>query len=364
MLHVTVPDLGNPYRDQIAEFVARAFPANLDNSKSVLEAVTDAMVASGRVRFGPKPAPENLVAIRGVIRSAIEAGKPIPVLVPWGSKKPRNDGRVDIAELGALKSLASLQDRVMRHYAPGLDVRIFIEDIGGFYLFASEGEPARAAARAYTADLQRLVRVLGIPGVGTTPESTLTNEDAYTVKAEEIRPALFHYLADSDAYAGLPERLDSFANLSRFGWQGAIPREQRDYYRDRYARVYPGISKRDATEMLARYFAGSWARYQIGSTGARPEWGPFIKLNFTSPVPGVPEDLASRRLYYRTLPENLSTTHLPPWRSRGYLKLTDDGATPKLTSWMDQPARLRVCHVVIERDGESVTVDAPHLVAE
>src|SRR5258706_484891 len=134
-LTIRVPDLGNPYRDMIAEFLSRTFPANLDNKGNVLEALTAAFVTTSKIRFGPSPNPESLVAIRKVLASAIEGGVPVPMLVPWGSKKPFNSASIDIAELGALKMLMQLQDRVKPFHTPGIQINLRLEDVGGYYLF-------------------------------------------------------------------------------------------------------------------------------------------------------------------------------------------------------------------------------------
>lgn len=363
-LSISVPDLGDPYRDVIVNYLSREFPANLDNKGCVMESVTAAMLASSKVRFGPTPSPESLVAIRKVISTSINDDQPIPVLCPWGSKKPSNTG-IDIAELGGLKTLACLQKRVTAHYTPGIQINLRIEDIGGYYLFADEGDDARKSSEHYVADFAKLIRILGLDFINIKFESEMMDEVSYTNVAEQIRPVLTQYMTETDAYgmASISE-LESWKQLELLGWKGVIPMEQRDYYRERYAKLYPGIGIREQTNKLATYLAGSLARYKMKATGIEEQWGAnFIQLNFAPPAPGTPAAIGDRRIYYRTLPEQMARTHLPAWRARGYLKIdSNNNVIPKIASWGEE-LNLEPSILMFERKGESVNVQADKLIA-
>ncbi len=334
----------DPFYESIKGFFERSFARNakLDNS-ALLDSLTRAFLSTNQRRYGPEPSPESLVAIRRVIMKAIETKQPIPVLVPWGGKKSFDGHSIDVAEVSALKQLACLSDEVETVYRPGLDIRIRIEDIGAYYLFAERGEDykeadnqvMRESVAKYTTDFENLINVLSLP-ITPVPESILVSEADYIRASEKIRPLLVSYITDSDAH-GLDdvEQFDSWKALTARGWVGKIPFEQRQYYRDRYRRFNPGITPRESTEKMARYFAGAIARYQVGSTGAHPSWGSdYIRVTFVPPVPGAPRDLIARDIYYRTVPLRYAATHMPPWRSRGYFKINGE-AVPKLANWYD-----------------------------
>ena len=358
-ISVEIADLKNPYREVIAAYLSRHLQASTQIAATLLDSVTAEMVSSGKIRFGPSPSPESLVVIREVIARSIQAGTPIPVLCPWGSKKPNNTG-IDVAELGALKTLLCLQERVTRHYPPGLDLRLRIEDIGGYYLFADQGPRAREASIAYVSQLQKLIAVVNPGFIHPVLESQMMTEAQHNALAEKVRPYIEQYIVDTDEH-GFDDyqNLPSWLELREFGWQGLISIDQRNYYRQRYACLYPGTDQSAHTKMLATYLAGSLTRHRLKATGARSEWGKyFIQLNFAPPVPDTPSSLGDRRIYYRTLPENLTRTHLPPWRARGYLKIAGREVVPKLASW-SEPMELEPVTVCIKGNGQEVDLNAP-----
>lgn len=364
-LTIQASGLEDPYAAQVSSFFALEFPgANHGNSEAVLEGVTSAFVSSNQIRFGPAPNPESLVAIRQVIRDSIAAGLPIPVLTPFGSRKSSVDERLDIAEVASLKQLACLQQRVGRYYAPGIRVNIRLEDASGHYLFADEGEASRRATAEYCDAFQRLVRVLGMSTfIRPVLESTLFDERAYAATCDRMVPVLMAYLTDTDANGfDRYEERDTWKALVALGWQGRIPVEQRDYYRNRYATLYPGISPYEATMKLVRYFAGSWARLVHKGSGADAAWGnDYIRVTFVAPIPGAPVGMVSRNIYYRTLPTKFASTHCPAWRAKGFLKINGD-VTPKIASWQEQHDYQR-CQLVFGNETESVAVQADYVLS-
>ena len=76
------------YADLIRDAIMLTFPTTAATSNSqILEGAVGELIGTHNVRLGPAPNPESLVAIRSIVRKAIEAGKSIPILIPWGSKK-------------------------------------------------------------------------------------------------------------------------------------------------------------------------------------------------------------------------------------------------------------------------------------
>src|SRR6266404_4182198 len=117
----------NPYGEQIATFIKGEFPLYLQaKDASLIDLLSEAIVGTGQVRFGSRPSPETLVAIRQVISHWIGQNLPIPFLVAWGSEKP-DGSNIDIAELFALKTLSCLNARVKTFYAPGVTINVRIE---------------------------------------------------------------------------------------------------------------------------------------------------------------------------------------------------------------------------------------------
>jgi hypothetical protein len=257
--------LDDPYTQLISNFFVKDFPGTTFTGKeSLVDILTKVLVGTGQVRFGPVPNPESLVAIREVIRKSLETSKPIPVLVPWGGRKTVADRGVDVAEVVALKQLNCLNHQVKEIFHPGLNIHIRIEDTGAYYLY--QNEPT-VVVNNYSRDFQKLVRILNLWFVSPIRESSLMNEKDYFDLADNIQGPMFEYLVESDK-EGFNFQSNSWKLLLEMGWQGAIPKEQRDFYRSRYKAHDPTISDFAATKKLAEYFAGSLARYKLHGTAA------------------------------------------------------------------------------------------------
>jgi hypothetical protein len=334
----TSTNLEDPYAKTISDFFTMEFPQiNGDNSESTMEYVTNAIIATNQVRFGPVPNPESLVAIRAVVRDSIESGIPIPMLVPWGSRKTKLGSGVDVAELFALKTLHCLQSRIIERYPQGLNINMRIEDVSGNFLFVDDGPESISDTERYCDTLSKLVYILGYNNFITPlKESMLFSEKEFERLSEVIVPLLMAYLTDTDSYGISGEKRAPQLALEKEGWRGGIPKEQRDYYRGRYMHLYPDITPFQATEKLARYLAGPWIRRLLFGTGTSESWGDsFLRLTFEAPVPGAPASLYSRDIIYRTLPMKFARTNIRPWRAKGFMEINNEGTTPKLASWTD-----------------------------
>ena len=326
MLNISC-DQTEPYAESIALFIKREFPVLVKHDDSqMLELLTDAIIASGQVRLGPKPSPESLVAIREIITHWTAKGEPIPFLVPWGSEKPDGSG-IDIAELMAMKTLNCLQHRVTEFYKPGVQFRIRVEDASAPHLFFDRQEQARAEAAHYTAGFVNLARTIGVDAfVKVTPESSMISEDTFNRKADEVLPVMEGHVNDpmNELYR---------ATLFNHGWKVPLSMDTIGYYTDRYAKLYPDKTDKEQKHLLARYFSGALARHALGITGACKEWGgKFIELSFTQPTPGIGTNRALRRIYYRTMPCSITSNHMPAWRAKGFLKINGE-VTASLTNF-------------------------------
>lgn len=342
MLNITCDHL-DPYADSIATFIKREFPV-LAKTGDMLDLLTDAIIASGQVRFGPKPSPESLVAIREIITLWTSKKQPIPFLIGWGSEKPDGSG-IDIAEVMAMKTLSCLQHRVQQYYTPGVQFAIRVEDASAPHLFFDRQEQARIDASRYTSGFLNLAKVLGISDfVKIIPESSMISEETFNRMADEVLPAM-------EAHVNDPMNNRHREVLFDYGWKIPLSQETIGYYLDRYQKLYPELNQTQRNHLLARYFAGALSRHTLGITGANKAWdGKFLELSFVAPTPGIGVSRAMRRIYYRTMPCNITTNHMPAWRAKGYLKINGE-VTSSLTSFHNKEFTFNP-HVITLEDGE------------
>lgn len=352
----------DPFAQVIEQFIISQFPgAKIQGTEPLLDLLTKAFVSTNQMRYGSAPNPESLVAIRAAIRANIEKGNPIPVLVPWGGRKAKTGFNIDVAELSALKQLHCLQTRVKEHYAPGIQVNIRIEDTGAWWLYQNN---ASDEVESYSDSFQKLVRILNLEFIHPIRESSLMHYQAYFLLASMIKEPMLEYLQASaiDGYDRSTSK--AWQNLLDNGWKGEIPKSQREYYLSRYKAADPNLTDARALEMLAEYFAGSLARYKLNGTAKDEAWGnDYVQVSFVSAVPGAPTNLVSRNLYYRTVPEKMSRSHMPAWRCRGYFLIGEEEITPKLASFHEN-LKLTDHWTTLSRAGETIDIETSYRLEE
>lgn len=332
-MRINVSHIDHAYQDSVRRYFVQEMPALNRTSEDTLEVVFDLMLATKQNRNGPKPNPEAQVNMRHIIREAIKANSAIPILIPWGSRKPDTRRIIDVAELQALKAIQCLHTSIQRFHPQGLDVRMRIEDATGFYMFQNEGGGLRAHSERYSGDLVKLIEIMDMDGfVDPFRESEHVDEASLFRVSNNYAEVLCMYLEESE-YAvsnGHDPSKKALKILTDIGFKGVIPYEQREYYRNYYQKKYPHLSAKETNWMLAQYLASAMARRELSIIGTKESWNGFIKLSFINPVPGAPPDGA---LYYRTIPERYSRNHLAPWRGHGYLRISESGdATPAIAS--------------------------------
>jgi hypothetical protein len=341
----------DPYSALIESFIGKDFPRRLASNSSVLiDILTDEILGTKQTRYGPKPGPESLVAIRDVVRHYVSNGEPIPFMVPWGSEKP-DGSSIDVAELAALKQLSCFNARITPHYQPGIRANIRLEDVSAPYLFSDDPDTARSNAARYTTDFGTLVKVLGHEFIKVVPESSLTDEETFNQAADNVVGYFEKALRMYDAF----ENAEAGTLLAQIGWVGGIAPETRLFYYNQYEKLYPRHSHSAKLSILARYFASASARRKLSIRGDESAWeGRFLDLSFVGPTPGT-EAYFGRRVYYRTLPLEFTSNHIAPWRAKGYLSIGNDNTvTPKLATFGDKKP---YNHNVVTLHNESVGVD-------
>jgi hypothetical protein len=120
--------------DMVDRFLVNELPgASFQHDENLVDKISELFMGTRNIRLAGCPAPESQVLIRGVIRTAMSRGVPIPVLSAAGPKKS-NSGQVDLAEFSAMQKLVYLQERVSKYYEPGMSFRIRLEDVTGTFL--------------------------------------------------------------------------------------------------------------------------------------------------------------------------------------------------------------------------------------
>lgn len=349
------------YSGLISLFIQKQFPIKLcSQSPELLNILTDEILGTKQTRYGPKPAPEIIVAIREVISLYIAQNKPLPFMVPWGSEKPDNS-RIDIAEFSAIKVMDALNTRIKQFYAPGAQFRIRLEDASAPHLFYENQAEAWETAKAYTGDFIKLLKILGVNSfVTAAPESLYVNPSQFAAAADLVLPYFQHALqVTEEANPDSLIRADEI--LSATGWKGGINSAMKEFYLKQYLKIYPEKTRGEHIRILARYFAAALARKKLSIRGDLPEWnGKFLDLSFVTSPPGT-ENLFNRRVIYRTMPLDFTSLHIAPWRGKGYLEITNDNEVcPKLASFHDK-LLYHKHEMILEHNGDSVVIQADYI---
>lgn len=334
----------DPYIHSLEAMAEMEFPGAMPKGQATLDAVATELVGTKQHRYGPTPDPESLVAIRKVVRDAMEHDLPVPVFVPWGGSK-QSGNILDVADLMAFKQLRCLNRRVKEHYKPGLDLRVRLE------VFTESSLYGRATGSSYASSLPVLSNIIDT-GAKFSSELDVTDRATFLKQAEEnastievilhrpedLRPKLFKDMLPS--------------------WTGTISEEHLGYYMKTYERFYPQQSYSENLAMAARYFGRSLARYQLGATGRGAAWNDYITLAFVT----TPFGRTGRRIYYRTIPERYGRTHHAPWIGKGYVKITGRDAAPAIAGATGDGLEYVPSGMVLTRGAETAEVAADYVV--
>lgn len=361
----------DPNSEIITNFLMQELPQFAEgHSEVILDAIYDILVGSRQIRLAGKPKPESAVAIREVIREAMDKGVPIPILIVSGPKKSPLHESIDIAELSMLKIINSVYEQVTKFYRQGLEVRIRLEDTTGMYLENHlPTSDLMETMDQYCNDLQKLVRILGYTYIRPFRETEIVSPEHFAKMSEEIATLLFDYMVASAQISdtNLWSQLESYKKLEELGWKGIIPHEMREYYRNRYLHLFPEWEEKDRLIVTAKYLASTLVRYKTDAIGrvipGGRYWSNYIQINFAPPVPGMPNTLATTRLYYRTMTLNNTKKHAPYWRTKGILVLNGN-VRMSLMNWDEQNETLTPFAITFSDDNESVNVNADYILED
>lgn len=342
----------------VVKFFKSEFPILQVNNTDVVEAILEELIGTKSTRNGSRPAINDVDSMRFVISGYVSKHQPVRILIPWGSEKP-DGSRVDVAEVGALKTLSNLNDRVKKHYGPGLLITIMMEDLTALHLF-DDMKKAQADTILYVGAMKNLVTILGMDDfIKTRAETDLgVSFERFLEIVEPIQKAMYDYLEFTDKY-GIDgyELLAPYNQLKLHGWSGPIPFEMRQYYYATYFRMYGMDMDNKHRHILSRYLSAAAARYKIGMRGDDPNWEHgYIKISFASKIPGA---VTRNTLHLRTLPAKMTGVSIAPWRAKGYLEIEPDGEVKiKLSTFTDQEVipNLHNASIILTNDTEDKQV--------
>ncbi|MDD5649112.1 MAG: hypothetical protein PHF86_01655 [Candidatus Nanoarchaeia archaeon] len=331
--------------------------------KEIVDIITTLIISTKDNRYGPIPNPESQVIIRDVIRKSIKLNIPIPFLTGWGGRKPFTVTGIDVAEVLAINQILTLNRCIKKYYEPGIKVNIRVEDTGANWLYRKD-PTNKVAVKEYSNNFSKLIDILqDEPVITIKKESDMMEEQSYFNLSSQYSKYIFDVLTLQIAYPDKNiEETPEYQKLNNIGWRGIIPKEQRDYYLNRYKHLCPNLNEEEYVNMLSDYFGGSKARYDLNGTG-KPitEIGNHIHLTFVAPVPGVPESLFNNAVYWRTLPATQGRTHISPWRAKGYFKINGE-ITGKITSFRDPLIeQLTPSFTILQKEKESLKIQTDYL---
>jgi hypothetical protein len=297
----------------VDKYMSQAVPQAQTTEELTVDRLTAAFLGTRHTRLAGKPNPESQVLMRAVIRGAMDQGKPIPVLIASGPKKPgRTDaaGQIDIAELSAMRTLCCLQQAVKQNYKPGLSIRIRVEDLTGLYL---EGNEMESVVSRYTAGLRSLTRLM------------CQGDDFITIRSEIVMGGQAMCALADDLYPSFLKAWNGdSAELDQTGWKGGISQEWKDYLEGRHKKLHPELPPEQHAVLSCRYLAILRARTMLGLRGDDPAWrvdGRHLEISFAPELPHAPR--VSTRVYYRTMPVGQTKLHVPFWRAKGFFRVED-----------------------------------------
>lgn len=334
------------YSRLIEQMMGREFPQlATGHVEDTMASVVDEFVATKQYRLGPRPIPESEVMMRDVVRNFVSKQLPIPVLVPFASLKIPFGESADVAELSALRTLACLQYRAVRHYTPGFDFRIRLEDLTELVI-SPDAKDLDSHITTYQGVLSKLIKVLGYDFINLIPESSLVSRSSFLAAASDYHRVFEAYLLDAENA--------SDAELRELGWKGGVSFALRDYLSQRYRKLCPEVPISEHDSITARYLGAILARRNLGAVGAT---GQRLELSFATPLPDAPA--VSTRVIYRTVPLNQTSNHLAPWNGKGHLRIREDGGTRIGIGRFDEgeytPGQLE-----LEGNGHSVAIRADY----
>ncbi len=153
------------------------------------------------------------------------------------------------------------------------------------------------------------------------PESVMTSQTRFLSLVSNFTPYFFQFLNAGD--------VEAMKFLQQAGWGNTISKEMKIYLMNRFMNMYKLTDSCEIEQMVARYFASVLARKKEAAYGEGFNWTDGkLEISFLPPMPDTPKN--STRVFLRTVPFNMSSLHLPCWRSRVFVKKENSKFMSKL----------------------------------
>jgi hypothetical protein len=241
----------------------------------------------------PKP---NVQYNTELIRTYMECGLPIPVVVTVGTSKWYDgtcyeENVAGLSELLMIEKIAHLDRRVRLFYSPGINVVMLAEDTTNEWLYGQVNDSIKIKNNNLRY-LSSLKEMLSKTSLTKTTRMTLKTEQELL---DELSLSRWEYEQRCEKnmflFKSYIEKLQSgkdlsieYRNLADEGWQGGLHPDLIQFYLGQFRKSLGNIA--DEQRYIAAYFAGVLSRKQLNFL-FRLHNGKAIKLAFMRYPPGT-----------------------------------------------------------------------------
>lgn len=268
--------------------------------------LAETLVGTKRVRYGPRPSPENMDILERRLAACVREGRTVVALTKWGATKGYGQfatmNRADLLDYKAMEMLCGLHASVCRHHPPGIQFHLMWED-------TTEALMTGYCPGEYLASFRELLTFTRMHDlVAVIPESGLLgdNRSDYLLRVQ----AMADIIASGHA--------------SELGWKGPVDWA---YHMERARAEHPRAGEEELRTFAALYLACGLARYEFG---VHPEAD--VTLSFCPYPPSVPDCMRRGRLEYKVKPSSNSHKTAAPWTNFGLLRDDGDWTTVSVTA--------------------------------
>jgi len=344
---------------------------NTNSSKDfVINSIVDILVGSLKTRIGPEPDKEQRKLFCDIINFYVQANIPIDTILTWGPKKFFNgqeENHIDLSEILSFQTLMLLNNKIKSVYTPGLQIYLFIENFEGKFI---EGDHLENIFDSYISELEKLVKILRmskIIRIIRTQDLILVNYnfEELTAQLKKNYDCLSKYWLESEKLGiDSSEKLESYKKIEELGWFEKIGHDTRDYYIGRLNKILGDTKTHlQKVDMTVRLLACVLVHRQYDLFKINNKSEP-VKLSFLK-ISGGPKKLMNGRIDVRTIPTNISKSHISPWSAKGCLRMKNNKILPVLRRYnevMKNQKNLNDGEITIEGSNLKISLKTNFLV--
>ena len=344
---------------------------NTNSSKDfVINSIVDILVGSLKTRIGPEPDKEQRKLFCDIINFYVQANIPIDTILTWGPKKFFNgqeENHIDLSEILSFQTLMLLNNKIKSVYTPGLQIYLFIENFEGKFI---EGDHLENIFDSYISELEKLVKILRmskIIRIIRTQDLILVNYnfEELTAQLKKNYDCLSKYWLESEKLGiDSSEKLESYKKIEELGWFEKIGHDTRDYYIGRLNKILGDTKTHlQKVDMTVRLLACVLVHRQYDLFKINNKSEP-VKLSFLK-ISGGPKKLMNGRIDVRTIPTNISKSHISPWSAKGCLRMKNNKILPVLRRYnevMKNQKNLNEGEITIEGSNLKISLKTNFLV--